>query len=202
MAYRRVLKMKKVIIALLIALIIPCCVFAGRGLFDFTVGVAAQSDYDVEKVKEEGMKDFSIDQLSFGADLEMKLAFLSIDGKVMYAPELKTIGGIVSANLALDIFFLRVKAGLGYQYQYNFDTKAMSYGNANGAVTSFDAFKDACFDINVGLDILLGNLTVGAYATLPTETSISNGNWEGLVGNIKENWSKAKLGMTIGIALL
>lgn len=194
--------MKKVIIALLIALIIPCCVFAGRGLFDFTLGVAAQSDYDVEKVKEEGMKDFSIDQLSFGADVEMKLAFVAIDGKVMYAPEIKTIGGTVSANLALDIFFLRVKAGLGYQYQYNFETKEMAYGNANGAVSAFSDFKDACFDLNMGVDILLGNLTVGAYATLPTETSITNGDWNGLFGNIKENWSKAKLGMTIGIALL
>ena len=194
--------MKKIIIALLIALIIPCCVFAGRGLFDFTLGVAAQSDYDVEKVKEEGMQDFSIDQLSFGADVEMKLAFVAIDGKVMYAPEIKTIGGTVSANLALDIFFIRVKAGLGYQYQYNFETKEIAYGNANGAVNSFSDFKDACFDLNFGADILLGNLTIGAYATLPTETSITNGDWNGLFGNIKENWSKAKLGMTIGIALL
>ncbi|MBO4393949.1 MAG: hypothetical protein J5800_06360 [Spirochaetales bacterium] len=194
--------MKKVIIALLIALIIPCCVFAGRGLFDFTVGVAAQSDYDVATVRDEGMKDFSIDQLSFGADVEMKLAFVAIDGKVMYAPEIKTIGGTISANLALDIFFVRVKAGLGYQYQYNFDTKAMSYGNTNGSVTAFADFKDACFDLNFGADLLLGNLTVGAYATLPTDTSIANKNWDGLFGNIKDNWSKAKLGMVIGIALL
>ena len=194
--------MKKVIIALLIALIIPCCVFAGRGLFDFTLGVAAQSDYDVEKVKEEGMKDFSIDQLSFGADVEMKLAFVAIDGKVMYAPEIKTIGGTLSANLALDIFFVRVKAGLGYQYQYNFETKEMSYGNANGAVSAFSDFKDANFDITAGVDFLLGNLTVGAYASLPTAVSITKGNWNELFSTAKEGWDKAKLGMVIGIALL
>ena len=194
--------MKKVVIALLIALIIPCCVFAGRGLFDFTVGVAAQSDYDVDKVKEEGMKDFSIDQLSFGADVEMKLAFVAIDGKVMYAPEIKTIGGTVSANLALDIFFLRVKAGLGYQYQYNFETKGMAYGNANGAVTEFADFKDACFDITAGVDFLLGNLTVGAYASLPTAVSVTKNNWDELFSTAKEGWDQAKLGMVIGIALL
>ena len=194
--------MKKFIIAMLIALVIPACIFAGRGLFDLTIGAAASTTYTPKMIQEGKLKDFTFGDITWGADVELKLAFVAVDGKVMYAPADKAIYGNLSANLALDIFFLRVKAGLGYQYQYNFDTKAMSYGNANGAVTSFDAFKDACFDINVGLDFLLGNLTVGAYATLPTETSISNGNWEGLVGNIKENWSKAKLGMTIGIALL
>ncbi len=193
--------MKKVIIALLIALIIPCCVFAGRGLFDFTVGVAAQSDYDIEKVREGEMKNFSIDQLSFGADIEMKLAFLAVDGKVMYAPETKTIGGIVSGNLALDIFFLRVKAGLGYQYQYNFETGKMIYGNAMD-VTDFDGFREANFDITAGLDVLLGNLTVGLYASLPTNVSIAKGNWNELFSTAKEGWDQAKLGMTIGIALL
>ena len=194
--------MKKFIIAMLIALVIPACIFAGRGLFDLTIGAAASTTYTPKMIQEGELKNFTFGDITWGADVELKLAFVAVDGKVMYAPADKAIYGNLSANLALDIFFLRVKAGLGYQYQYNFDTKAMSYGNANGAVTSFDAFKDACFDINVGLDFLLGNLTVGAYATLPTETSISNGNWEGLVGNIKENWSKAKLGMTIGIALL
>ena len=193
--------MKKVIIALLIALIIPCCVFAGRGLFDFTLGVAAQSDYDIEKVQETGMKDFSIDQLAFGADVEMKLAFVAIDGKVMYAPEIKTIGGIVSANLALDIFFLRVKAGLGYEYQYNFETKQMMYGNGMD-VTTFDGFRDANFDITAGLDFLLGNLTVGAYASLPTNVSIAKGNWDELFSTVKEGWDHARLGMVIGISLI
>ena len=193
--------MKKVIIALLIALIIPCCVFAGRGLFDFTIGVAAQSDYDVQKVKEEGMKDFSIDQLAFGADVEMKLAFAAIDGKVMYAPESKSISGIISANLALDIFFLRVKAGLGYEYQYNLETKQFIYGNAMD-IQDFDNFKDANFDITAGVDILLGNLTVGAYASLPTNVSITKGNWDELLSTAKEGWDQAKLGMVIGISLI
>ena len=75
--------MKKVIIALVIAMIIPCCVFAGRGMFDLTVGVAAQSQYNIEKVQkaienEEELEGFSIDGLAFGADVEAKLSILAI----------------------------------------------------------------------------------------------------------------------------
>ena len=122
--------MKKIAIALLIAVIVPCCIFASRGMFDFTVGVAASSDYKVDEAREIVDK-FSIDKISFGGDVEMKLAFLAIDGKVMYQPENKTIGGIASANLALDLFFLRIKAGLGYEYQYDFNNKMITMFKAS-----------------------------------------------------------------------
>ena len=195
--------MKKVIIALLIALIIPCCVFAGRGLFDFTVGVAAQSEYKIDDVLSGTAREsFSVDQLSFGADVEMKLAFVAVDGKVMYAPTDKEISGIASANLAIDIFFVRVKAGLGYEYQYNFDTKAFSFGNPNGKSSSFGDFKNACFDITAGVDALIGNLTVGVYGSLPTNTSIGKGNWGELFPNLKDNWKNAKLGLVVGFSLI
>ena len=192
--------MKKIAIALLIAVIVPCCIFASRGMFDFTVGVAASSDYKVTEAREIVDK-FSIDKISFGGDVEMKLAFLAIDGKVMYQPENKTIGGIASANLALDLFFLRIKAGLGYEYQYDFNNSALSFGNVNGLVSEFGQFKDACFDLNAGIDFLIGSLTVGAFATLPSETSIAKGNWGDLFQCVKDGWKDAKLGMTVGIAL-
>ena len=192
--------MKKVAIALLIAVIVPCCIFASRGMFDFTVGVAASSDYKVTEAREIVDK-FSIDKISFGADVEMKLAFLALDGKVMYQPENKTIGGITSANLALDLFFVRIKAGLGYEYQYNFDGGDLVFGNVNGYATEIKDFKNACFDLNAGVDFLIGSLTVGAYATLPSETSIAKGNWGDLFQCVKDGWKNAKLGMTVGIAL-
>ena len=121
---------------------------------------------------------------------------------VMYQPENKTIGGIASANLALDLFFLRIKAGLGYEYQYDFNNSALSFGNVNGLVSEFGQFKDACFDLNAGIDFLIGSLTVGAFATLPSETSIAKGNWGDLFQCVKDGWKDAKLGMTVGIALL
>ena len=194
--------MKKVIIALLIALIIPCCVFAGRGMFDLTLGAAAQTSYDIEDVQAGELKNFTLDGVAFGADVEAKLAILSIDAKGMYDTANKGINGIASANLALDIFFVRVKAGLGYEYTYNFETKNFYFGNGNGYATEFAGYKDACFDVNVGVDVLLGPITVGAYATLPTETSIANGKWTELFGTSFSNWNQAKLGVTVGFALL
>ena len=182
--------MKKVIIALVIAMIIPCCVFAGRGMFDLTVGVSAQSTYDIEDVQaaaEAGTAEgFSIDGLAFGADVEAKLSILAIDAKGMYDTANKGLSGIASANLALDIFFVRVKAGVGYEYTYNFETKSFYFGNASGA----------------GVDFLIGPITVGAYATLPTETSIANAKWADLFGKAFSNWSQAKLGLTVGFAVL
>jgi hypothetical protein len=193
--------MKKVIIAMLIALVIPCCIFAGRGLFDLTLGAVAQSSYDIEDVKSGELKNFDIKNLAFGADVEAKLSILAIDAKGLYDNANKGLSGIVSANLALDIFFVRVKAGLGYEYAYNFETKAFYFGNGNEYATEFANFKDAAFDINVGVDVLLGPITVGAYATLPTETSISNGRWDKFFGAFS-NWEQAKLGLTVGFAVL
>ena len=193
--------MKKFIIAMLIALVIPACIFAGRGLFDLTIGAAASTTYTPKMIQEGKLKDFTFGDITWGADVELKLAFVAVDGKVMYAPADKAIYGNLSANLALDIFFVRVKAGLGYEYAYNFETKSFYFGNGNDYATEFANFKDAAFDINVGVDVLLGPITVGAYATLPTETSISNGRWDKFFGAFG-NWEQAKLGLTVGFAVL
>ena len=105
--------MKKLIIAMLIVLLVPACIFAGRGLFDITVGATAETTYKVDDVKKaiEGEEEFkfSMDNVGIGADAEVKLAFLAVDARGVYAPANKTISGIVSGNLALDIFFIRIK---------------------------------------------------------------------------------------------
>ena len=195
--------MKKVIIALLIALIIPCCIFADRGTFDLTVGAVAQTSYDIEDVKNGELKNFTLDGVAFGADVEAKLSILSIDVKGMYDTANKGLKGIASANLVIgDIFsLLRIKAGLGYEYTYNSETKTFSFGNGNGFTGEFEGFKEACFDLNVGVDVLLGPVTIGAYATLPTETSIGNAKWLGLLTSFG-NWAQAMLGVSIGFAVL
>jgi len=197
-------KMKKFAIALLIAVLVPTCIFAAnRGIFDFTVGATASTSYSIDDIESGAIKEFTIDSVRFGADVETKLAFLSIDGKIFYDQANKGISGLVSANIAADIFFVRIKAGLGYEYTYNFDSKTFYFGNAlnGGYATEFSEFKKANFDVNVGVDFLLGPVTVGAYATLPTATSIENGQWKELFTAIGENWKYAKLGAVVGFAL-
>ena len=195
--------MKKIIIALLIALIIPACVFAGRGLFDLTLGVTASSTYDIDDVKDGALKEFTMEALRFGADTELKLAFVDVDGKLFYDSANKGISGIVSASLAVDIFFVRIKTGLGYAYTYNLDTKDFYFGNGidGGYATDISQFEKANFDVNVGVDVLLGPLTIGTYATLPTTCSIENGQWGDIVKALGDNWASAKLGVTVGFAL-
>ena len=196
--------MKKFAITLLIALMIPACIFAGRGLFDLTIGVTASTSYDIERITKGELKDFDIKDLRFGADAEVKFAIVSLDGKLFYDQVNKGISGLVSANIAADIFFVRVKAGLGYQYIYNFDSKTFYFGNAlnGGYATQFKDFKKANFDVNAGVDFLLGPVTVGAYATLPTKTSIENNQWGELFKALGENWKYAKIGLTVGFELL
>jgi len=196
--------MKKFAIALLITVLLPACIFAAnRGIFDFTVGATASTSYSIQNVIDGGIDKFTIDSVRFGADVEAKLAFVSIDGKVFYDQANKGISGIVSANIAADIFFVRVKAGIGYEYTYNFDSKRFYFGNAlnEGYATKFSEFKKANFDVNVGVDFLLGPVTVGAYATLPTATSIENGQWKEFFAAIGQNWKYAKLGATVGFAI-
>lgn len=197
--------MKKFAIALLITVLLPACIFAAsRGIFDFTVGATASTSYSIQNVIDDGIDKFTIDAVRFGADVEAKLAFVSIDGKVFYDQANKGISGIVSANIAADIFFVRVKAGIGYEYSYNFDSKQFYFGNPlnEGYATKFADFKKANFDANVGVDFLLGPVTVGAYATLPTETNIEKNNWGDFFKGLGQNWKYAKLGLSVGFALL
>lgn len=201
--------MKKIIIALLIAMIIPSAVFASRGLLDLTVGAVASSSYTIGDIVDvaNGTNSFEslelgVDKFAFGADVEAKVAFLAVDAKIMATDNFKTLYGSVSADLALDILFVRAKAGVSYNYAYNLETKAMAYGNSVSSVTTFEDYQKAAFDVNVGVDVLLGNLTIGAFASLPSATTIENQKWGELISSATDNWDKAKVGMTVGIALL
>lgn len=201
--------MKKVIIALLIALIVPACVFASRGLLDLTLGatagynqnIAAIGDGSLSTLTSENFKDSFV----FGADVELKVWIADIDAKAFYAKvdDKSVLSGIASANIGFDILSLvRIKAGLGYNYTYNITDKIISFGNVNGGATKFENFKDACFDIHVGADVLLGPVTVGVYGTLPTATSVENGDWGGVFSTAFDSWKNANVGVTVGFALL
>lgn len=201
--------MKKIIIALLIAMIIPSAVFASRGLFDLTVGAVASSSYTIGNIVDvaNGTNSFEslklgVDKFAFGADVEAKVAFLAVDAKIMATDNFKTLCGSVSADLALDILFVRAKAGVSYNYKYDLEHNRLVYGNGENIAKTFEDYQKAAFDVNVGVDVLLGNLTIGAFASLPSATTIENQKWGELISSATDNWDKAKVGMTVGIALL
>lgn len=200
--------MKKVLIVLVLAIAIPACVFAGSGVFGLSLGATAayQKAGAIEEISEGDfdIKDLSIEDFKFGVDMDVKVLFLDLDTKAFIAKNESgetLVNGIVSANLAIDIAIVRLRAGLGYQYNYNFATKEILYGST-ARVTDFANFKDANFDIHVGVDFLLGKFTIGAYATLPTDTSIGKGNWSDLFPTIEQNWKAAQIGIGVGFSLI
>ena len=195
--------MKKVLTILVLAALIPACLFAGNilglsvgatGAYQKALGDATSGNIDVKEVKWEDFK--------FGADVDLKVLILDINAKGFVAKndaDQTMLNGIVSANLAVDIFFVRVKAGLGYQYAYNTETQAFTFGNGEG-VDSFEDVKDAQFDIYAGVDVKLGKIVLGAYATLPTSVSIEKNNWNELFPTIEDNWQKAQFGISVSYA--
>lgn len=200
--------MKKVLIILVLAIAIPACVFAGNGLIGLPLGATAayQKAGAVENIADGNfdLKDLSIDDFKFGADVDVRVLFLDVNGKAFLAKNDKSetlVNGIVSANLALDIAIVRLKAGLGYQYTFNTKTSEMIYGSTAG-VKDFADFKNANFDIHVGVDVLLGDLTIGAYATLPTEVSVGKGNWGDLFSTVEKNWKAAQIGVGVGFSIV
>ena len=205
--------MKKILTILVLVTVIPACIFAGN-IFGLTVGATAayqktiNDSIDNSESAEQFFKDLKVEDFKFGADVDVKVLVVDVNAKgfvAKNADEQTTLNGIVSANLAIDIFFVRVKAGLGYQYAYNTETKAFHFGNNDnsaGFVTSFEGFKNAQFDIYAGVDFKLGPVVVGAYATLPTGVSIENGKWADIFSTIEENWGKALVGVSVGFAIL
>lgn len=195
--------MKKVLTILVLAALIPACLFASN-FFGLTVGATAAYQKALGTVTDEGVdaKGLKIEDFKFGADVDLKVLILDVNAKGFVsksAADETLLNGIVSANLALDILIVRVKAGLGYQYSYNTVTKDFEFGRNSSA---FDAFKDAYFDIYTGVDVKLGPVVVGAYATLPTGVSIAKNNWAEIISTIQENWKDAQIGVSVGFALL
>ncbi len=194
--------MKKVLTILVLAALIPACVFASS-LFGFSagitaayqkadVGAATAGDIDVKGVKWEDFK--------YGIDTDLKIAFIDVNAKSFIAKteaDESVLNGIISANVAVDLAFVRVKAGLGYQYAYNMAAKTFSFGNGT-SVDSFENFKAAQFDIYTGVDVKLGSVIIGVYATLPTSVSIEKNNWNELIPTIQDNWQKAQFGLSFG----
>ncbi len=194
--------MKKFIIVMLVAMTAVTGLFASRGVVDVTLGAVAQSSYDIDDVKTGEIKNLSLENFAFGAGLETKVTLLDLDVKALYDSANKGVCGQIGAGIAFDIIMVRAKAGLGYEVGYNFDAKELHIGNRNGYCTDVSDFKNACMNINAGADVLLGDLSVGAFATLPTNVSIAEGNWKDLLTCLKDNWSQAKLGVMIGYSIL
>lgn len=197
--------MKKTIAIFLLILMIPFTLCAGS-LFEASIGATAayQKANAIEEISSGNfnISDIKVDDFKFGADTNINLLFLNINGKAFLAFStedqfaVKSVNGIVSANLLVNLSIIRLKAGLGYQYALDVKSLKSTFGSTS-VVSAFDEITKANFDIYAGADIALGKLLISAYATLPTNVSIDNGNWKDLLSTVKDNWKAAQLGVSL-----
>lgn len=198
--------MKKILTIILLGLLIPLSLFAGN-LFEFSLGAttAYQKANAIEEISNGNfnISDVTIEDFKFGVDTNVNIVFLDLNSKTFFTStnDQFSINGIVSANLLLNFSAIRIKAGLGYQYTIDPKTLTLGFGSVSH-VEGFGNFKDANFDLYTGVDIVLGKVLIGAYATLPTNTAISKGNWLDLITTVKENWKAAQVGISLSYAFL
>ncbi len=194
--------MKKILTILVLVMIIPACIFAGN-VIGLTVGAtAAYQKAPVGEVNKDVLDDIQLEDFKFGADVDVKVFVFDVNAKGFIAKDtdkVTILNGIVSANIAVDLSIVRIKAGLGYQYSYNTQTQDIFFGRK---ANSFEEFENACFDIYTGVDVILGPVVIGAYATLPTSVSIGESNWADIFTTVEDNWKSAQIGLSCGFAIL
>lgn len=127
--------MKKTLIVLMVALLIPAAVFAGRGGFDLIIGAVAKYNYglgemiDEVKAGTDPSPFLKLDNYQFGPELRIRLAIVEIDAGALMntngsgAKEFyKTFdySGYGNVGLSFDLLgFIRlgVTAGLDFAYK-------------------------------------------------------------------------------------
>lgn len=193
--------MKKAILTILTIFLITTSVFASS--IGITLGVtSAYQKARLGEVKTVNVEELKWEDFKYGADLSVKLLILELNTKSFIAKDTDSntlLNGIISANVAIDIAFVRAKAGLGYQYTYDTISKEYLFGRG---VNNYADFKNAEFDIYTGADIRFGNIVFGIYGTLPTSVSIEKNNWNEIVSTISDNWEDAQVGISLGVDLI
>ncbi len=163
--------MKKTIIvlALLVALI-PAAAFA-----DFQIGVVA-GDLNTSINSLKAPNSFSASDLSYGLEARLKLWILQAGVSAFYEPDIETVYIVTDAGLALDIWFLRLGAGVG---------PIIAADTQGGGSTTVG------WNLKTTLDINLGNLGLGVIAYTPM-SSLSD------IGNVFQNYlDNTYLGVTL-----
>ena len=160
--------MKKILIALLCVLCLAP-VFAGTlevdlgiiGQYNSTLGDTLEESNNFQEFK------FDINDFNFGATADVKFTIADVNATafVTKVEDKAILNGLLSGNVVLDIFFVRVGVGLGVNYLYDVD---------NGFRFVGGDFLNANLSVRAEVDVLLGNLRVGLYGYVPTLYTLSN----------------------------
>ena len=160
--------MKKILIALLCVL---CLAPVFAGTLEFDLGIVGQYNSTLEEALESSNDfqefKFDINDFNFGATADVKFTIADVNATafVTKVEDKAILNGLLSGNVVLDIFFVRVGVGLGVNYLYDVD---------NGFRFVGGDFLNANLSVRAEVDVLLGNLRVGLYGYVPTLYTLSN----------------------------
>jgi hypothetical protein len=131
---------KKTLLVLLLASIIPAAVFA-----DFQLGGIAMYKGDPSTATGVSASDFT-----FGGEGRLKLGIFQGGVSALYvpSPSYSSFAVLTDLGASLDVLFLRFGAGLGPNFSFNFGNGAPSPASVG-------------MNVKVSADVNLGNLALG-----------------------------------------
>jgi len=145
--------MKKFVI-ILVLFIIPLAAFAEAG-----IGGAAFFKSPYLLGQSVSKSDLNVNQFSFGGDLRLKLSIFQGQALVLYsAGDIQSLDAFLDAGLAFDLAILRLSAGVGPNFTYNFGESSPTQAGLNA---------------KVGADVKLGKISAGLSYIM--ELNLDNG---------------------------
>jgi len=134
--------MRKVILILAVLAILPAAAFADLG-----VGGAAFFKSPVLLGQPIDLENLNVNQFSFGGDVRLKWNWFQAEALVLYsAGEVSSLNAYLDVGVALDILIVRLSAGAGPNFVFNFIQ---------------DSPLQAGLNVKIGADIKVGPVSVG-----------------------------------------
>ena len=187
--------MKKILIALL-------CIFCVLPVFalstEVNLGLVGQQNNTLESTLDLESEQIKVDfnQFNFGAVADAKVAIADVNMTAFCTKvdEINVLNGVLSGNVVLDIVFVRVGLGLGVNYLFDAE---------NGFRFVGGDFLNANLSLRAEVDVVLGDLKVGLYGTVPTLYTLSNiTSFKYSDVDLENFWKAAVVGISVKSNLL
>ena len=185
--------MKKILV-ILFCLLFMGAIFANP--FEINLGLIGQYNSTLESTLEtqEFKLDFNDFNLGATADVKLSLAEINVTAFCTRIDEKNVLNGVLSGNLVLDLIYVR--AGIGVGINYLFDTE-------NGFRFVGGDFMDANLSLRGEVDVLIKDIRVGVYATVPTKFTFSNlTTFKYSDIELKDFWKAAVVGVALKVNIL
>ena len=159
--------------------------------FEINLGLVGQCNSTLESTLETQEFEFDFNDFSFGATAEAKLLLGEVNATAFLTKvdDINVLNGVLSGNLVLDLMMVRIGAGLGVNYL--FDTE-------NGFRFVGGDLLDANLSLRAEVDVLVKDLRVGLYATVPTRFTFSNiATFKYDEAELKDFWKAAVVGIAV-----